>query len=116
VNTWLPGAAKEKVWLALLELPQLSEAVAVKEGAALQAVGLSVIVASAGQTELGLGAVGSTTTLKVHVAAGLQESSALQVTVVTPIGNAEPEGWSQTTAGLAAQLSVAVTLKVTVAS
>jgi len=74
--------------------------------------GLPGATMSAGQLTTG-GTVSRTRTVKLHCALFPASSVAVQVTVVSPIGNSEPEGGAQTTVGPGSQASLALVVNVT---
>lgn len=100
-------------WQTTLTPGQLSVALTVKVTVADEAAGAAATVMSAGQVMTG-GCWSSTVTVKVQWLALPAASVAVQVTVVVPIGNAEPEGGWQTTL-TPGQLSTADTAKFTTA-
>ncbi len=91
--------------------PQLSVAVTLNVTLLVHIPGAVDTVISAGQPVTG-GCVSRTVTVKVHWLRLPLLSCAVLVTVVTPTGKAKPLAGTLTTSG-AAQLSVTVTLKVT---
>jgi len=88
----------------------LSVAFALKPTAAPAALVASAVISPGTVTE---GAVVSrTVTVKRPFETLCDASSAVQVTVVEPIGKVSPESWLHATLGLGSTLSIAVTLKV----
>jgi len=109
-----PDVTTEPFWSLQTKVTpgQLSVAVTVKVTGALVAIGHEATAAtliSAGQIMVG-GCVSFTVTVKLQLAMLLEESFTVQVTVVVPFGNVEPDGGEHMGVPTPGQLSVAVAL------